>query len=425
MKKNLVLIATLALGLVACEAYNARDIADKALAEISPARVNMEVAIMEGKTPTFSYDFTTNNYIFLGIGDGKTSAHTITKTTYCHVEIVREREGVAIVCLLGEGTEQIDNKRLIGKSIVLARTADEGIWGCVSNLDDGIRPASCEKFEDSEENTQQSAPENTRQNAPRKTFEVDESNPESVTLAFLQMAAIDGKFVEALRRFHETGKQQTANLSASEMEKANNGFRKILLEENGCIAVDLGFDSRFPTEIQGDYANLWPVIECANGKYVEIGKSLLRKKNGKWLIVDDKKMKKAPVARTPQEMVNAALAEISPGRTNMEVAVSEGKIPTFNPNFTDNQHIYMGIGDNSNITSHATTTKTTYCGLEIFTQSNGAASIVCSLGKGSTQLNKDELRGKSLIWARNSKGDWTCLTDVAQPLRPRNCFPIQ
>ena len=70
-----------AIALPAYQDYVIRSQVTAALAEMTPAKVNIEVAKSEGKTPTFYADFTTNNYIFVGVGDG--TSHIATSTSYC------------------------------------------------------------------------------------------------------------------------------------------------------------------------------------------------------------------------------------------------------------------------------------------------------------------------------------------------------
>ena len=132
-----------------------------------------------------------------------------------------------------------------------------------------------------------------------------------------------------------------------------------------------------------------------------------------------------PELLNQKTIAEAALAEIIPGKVNMEVAITEGKIPTFYSRFTDRQHIYMGIGDNHNITSHATTTKTTYCGVEIFTKRDGSAAIACNLGKGSEPINDERLVGQLIVLLRDTEGSWSCVSTLEETFRPTKCDPIK
>ena len=72
-----------AIALPAYQDYVIRSQVTAALAEMAPAKVNFEVAKSEGKTPTFSSAFTTNNYIFLGLGNGSDQCPTLASTGYC------------------------------------------------------------------------------------------------------------------------------------------------------------------------------------------------------------------------------------------------------------------------------------------------------------------------------------------------------
>lgn len=155
-----------AIALPAYQDYVIRSQVVAALAEITPAKVNIEAAKSEGKTPTFYADFTTNNYIFVGIGDG--TARSATSTSYCAVFLYNNTTGLnsaykignntyntGVECRMGtsesssEGTQQSRNpinEKLIGDKIYLGRAQESGTWRCFANVSAKYMPSACEPF---------------------------------------------------------------------------------------------------------------------------------------------------------------------------------------------------------------------------------------------------------------------------------------
>ena len=128
-----------------------------------------------------------------------------------------------------------------------------------------------------------------------------------------------------------------------------------------------------------------------------------------------------------RSQVTSALAEINPGKVNMEVALSEGKTPTFYSKFTDQDHVYMGIGDNRSASSGATTTNTSYCNVKIDTGSTGTdtAYIQCLIGQstatGRATVNR-VIQGDTITLVRsNEDGVWSCRAKVPGKFRPTSC----
>lgn len=84
----------------------------------------------------------------------------------------------------------------------------------------------------------------------------------------------------------------------------------------------------------------------------------------------------------------SALAEISPLKTQFELAVNEGKTPSLTT--TDQGYIGQTAGGG------------TYCDLAV----TGNTAITCTMKGG----NADKINGKTLAWNRSSDGVWTCAT---------------
>lgn len=130
-----------------------------------------------------------------------------------------------------------------------------------------------------------------------------------------------------------------------------------------------------------------------------------------------------------RSQVTSALAEISPGKVNMEVALSEGKTPTFYSKFTDQDHIYMGIGDNKSASSsNATTSNSSYCHINISQgdATTGPAYIKCTIGtsKSKTKANVNRvIKGDTITLVRaNDDGVWQCQAKVPGKYRPTSCI---
>jgi type IV pilus assembly protein PilA len=103
-----------------------------------------------------------------------------------------------------------------------------------------------------------------------------------------------------------------------------------------------------------------------------------------------------------KSQVTAALAEISPGKTQAEVLVNEG---ISNP--------VTVIGEIGLATSTRCTAVTTNIA------SNGDATIVCTMA-GSPDINGDTLT----LTRTGSTGAWACATEAPSGLTPKGCTGV-
>ena len=145
-----------AIALPAYQDYVIRSQVTAALAEIAPAKTNFEAAKSEGKTPTFYADFSTNNYIFMGIGDGSVAGATTVKTSYCRVKIYGagpnapeltsygEFKG-GVECFIGQGNNVI-NEKIKGDKIAMLRHKNYGVWQCYAETPAKYMPSTCLKY---------------------------------------------------------------------------------------------------------------------------------------------------------------------------------------------------------------------------------------------------------------------------------------
>ncbi len=145
-----------AIALPAYQDYVIRSQVTAALAEIAPAKTNFEAAKSEGKTPTFYADFTTNNYIFMGIGDGSKAANSV-KTSYCTVEIWGAGAGTnaaltgygdftsGVECHIGSGNNVV-NEKLSGDKIAMLRHKNYGVWQCYAKVAAKYMPSTCRNY---------------------------------------------------------------------------------------------------------------------------------------------------------------------------------------------------------------------------------------------------------------------------------------
>ncbi|WP_370663035.1 pilin [Massilia violaceinigra] len=106
------------------------------------------------------------------------------------------------------------------------------------------------------------------------------------------------------------------------------------------------------------------------------------------------------VAKT---QVAAGLAEITPGKVNSEVKIAEGITTTANAD--------LGLS--------ATATKR--CTINVSVAPAGDALLNCMLVGSNANIS-----GKYIKWERSADADgtpgkWTCTTDVAVKLRPKEC----
>ena len=144
-----------AIALPAYQDYVIRSQVTAALAEIAPAKTNFEAAKSEGKTPTFYADFTTNNYIFMGIGDGSKNSNTV-KTSYCEVQIWGAGPNAPDITNHGEfkgGVERfigkgnnVVNEKLSGDKVAMLRHKNYGVWQCYAEVPAKYMPSTCRKY---------------------------------------------------------------------------------------------------------------------------------------------------------------------------------------------------------------------------------------------------------------------------------------
>lgn len=94
----------------------------------------------------------------------------------------------------------------------------------------------------------------------------------------------------------------------------------------------------------------------------------------------------------------AALAEISPGKTGFELAVTSGKTPSTKK--TDPGYINI-------------LPTTSYCTVDV----SSGDSIICTGINGV----KDKFTGKKITLGRDADGVWTCKTDLDEKFWPAGC----
>jgi len=95
----------------------------------------------------------------------------------------------------------------------------------------------------------------------------------------------------------------------------------------------------------------------------------------------------------------AALAEITPLKTQFEVMVNEGKAPSL----VANNSGYIG----------QTATGGSYCNLEV----TGITTIECTAKGG----NAAKFDGKKITLSRTAEGVWSCATDLDAKYAPGKC----
>ena len=105
---------------------------------------------------------------------------------------------------------------------------------------------------------------------------------------------------------------------------------------------------------------------------------------------------------TAKSQVGSAYAEVSALKTQFEVAMNEGKTPSF----TSTDKGYIGI----------TATGGTYCDFSFVANNRG---LICTM-KNS---NADKVNTKTLTLNRNADGIWSCAADssLEAKFKPGNC----
>lgn len=152
-----------AIALPAYQDYVIRSQVTSALAEITGGKVNMEIAMSEGKTPTFSNQFDENSYIFVGVGDANSTTTNLAAssvfTSYCKVtkDVAKDTGHAILRCEMGvnggqqaqagqtrTGTASTVNARIRNEFVELMRSGDSGLWVCHSNVPGKYRPTGCQ-----------------------------------------------------------------------------------------------------------------------------------------------------------------------------------------------------------------------------------------------------------------------------------------
>lgn len=107
--------------------------------------------------------------------------------------------------------------------------------------------------------------------------------------------------------------------------------------------------------------------------------------------------------------VIAGLAEITPGKINVDEKIASGRVPA--------DLAELGL---RSPTARCAITYTGFSGATAATMSAG--TLVCTL-IGNSQVN-----GKTITWTRAAdsagNGTWTCATEVAAKLSPRECLVV-
>jgi type IV pilus assembly protein PilA len=101
---------------------------------------------------------------------------------------------------------------------------------------------------------------------------------------------------------------------------------------------------------------------------------------------------------TGKAQVSAALAEITPGKTQAEASINEGVTTALT---TADQ---LGLATSPRCTTMAISVLTT-----------GAATITCTMA-GTTGV-----AGQTIAWTRTAAGVWTCGTNATAAYRPKTC----
>lgn len=156
-----------AIALPAYQDYVIRSQVTSALAEITPVKNQFEVAVSEGRTPTFYASFSTNNYTFMGVGQGtQRDAKSGVTTSYCAIALYGTyknngsyvdglssygnfKQGVE--CFIGGAANHGDkssmlqnvNDKIKGEKIALVRDPNTGVWRCGSEVAGRYMPSGC------------------------------------------------------------------------------------------------------------------------------------------------------------------------------------------------------------------------------------------------------------------------------------------
>ncbi|WP_081007696.1 MULTISPECIES: pilin [Comamonas] len=115
---------------------------------------------------------------------------------------------------------------------------------------------------------------------------------------------------------------------------------------------------------------------------------------------------------TAKSQVTAALAEITPAKTNIEAKYAEGLTAAIAS--ADDATTAKSVGLTNNVTSRCS-------GITIAAATDGAASVACAI-KGASVLGTTP----TVTWTRaadaaGTAGAWTCTTSAKQKYSPKEC----
>ncbi|MCW0447175.1 pilin [Xanthomonas sacchari] len=104
-----------------------------------------------------------------------------------------------------------------------------------------------------------------------------------------------------------------------------------------------------------------------------------------------------------KSQVTAGLAELSPGKTQYETILNEGKGTT------------LTTADSVGLQATSTTNRCSAITVNAPDATTGAqaSALVCTLA-GSPRIS-----GKKITWARDTNGVWTCSTDIPAADKPK------
>ena len=106
-----------------------------------------------------------------------------------------------------------------------------------------------------------------------------------------------------------------------------------------------------------------------------------------------------------KSQATSALAEISPAKTQFEMAVNEGKTPSL----TSTDAGFIGVSSSSQ-----------YCNIALTTSGTNITGLQCTLKNG----NASKINSKTITLTRDSAtGTWTCATGngLESKYKPGNC----
>jgi type IV pilus assembly protein PilA len=118
---------------------------------------------------------------------------------------------------------------------------------------------------------------------------------------------------------------------------------------------------------------------------------------------------------TARAQVTAALAEITPAKTNLEEKLSAGI------SAADVTALTGSAAANAQAAGLTSNSSSRCSGIAVSATTAGVASVICTI-QGTAAVN-----GQTIRWSRTadttagSAGSWTCTTNVVEKLRPKTC----